>query len=388
MAAFERLAQQDPGFSLPVLEDFLQLVHRRATEAAVQQDWSTMAPFVSPETHRGLERLHDDVTSLSDVVLAAIRTESLRLDARSTTLVVRFVGSRKERTKPGAERRSYLEEVWTFRRAAGAHSLRPDAIRRMGCPSCGSALDTDKMGQCRSCGEANTGGRFHWQAVEVRFDVPRRSIAAPELLVGPGGEEPGYRLATQIDPRLGAETRAFSGRHPDFSTEAFEAFARSVFEELQAAWSESRWERLRPHVTDTLFQTLRFSMEGYANAKLQNRLEDVRVERVQIVRIRLDAWYEAVTVRIWASMRDFVVDSSGQVVGGNASEPRAFSEYWTFLRSAGGKASVSDAHHCPSCGAELDKVNAAGVCGYCDSRITTGEFNWVLSRIDQPSVYE
>jgi hypothetical protein len=29
----------------------------------------------------------------------------------------------------------------------------------------------------------------------------------------------------------------------------------------------------------------------------------------------------------------------------------------------------------------------AGVCGYCDAKITTGAFDWVLSRIEQDESY-
>ena len=41
----------------------------------------------------------------------------------------------------------------------------------------------------------------------------------------------------------------------------------------------------------------------------------------------------------------------------------------------------------PCCGAPLDNVSQTGVCGYCDTKITTGDFDWVLSRIDQCEVY-
>ena len=37
---------------------------------------------------------------------------------------------------------------------------------------------------------------------------------------------------------------------------------------------------------------------------------------------------------------------------------------------------------CPNCGAEL-KINMGGECEYCRAKITTGDFDWVLSRLDQ-----
>ena len=35
----------------------------------------------------------------------------------------------------------------------------------------------------------------------------------------------------------------------------------------------------------------------------------------------------------------------------------------------------------------LDKVNMSGICEYCDAYITTGHFDWVLSRIEQAEAY-
>ena len=42
--------------------------------------------------------------------------------------------------------------------------------------------------------------------------------------------------------------------------------------------------------------------------------------------------------------------------------------------------------NCPNCGAPL-KVNNAGVCEFCGGKITSGEFDWVLSRIEQDESY-
>ena len=58
-----------------------------------------------------------------------------------------------------------------------------------------------------------------------------------------------------------------------------------------------------------------------------------------------------------------------------------------FLRSAGAKSKAADLDHCPSCGAALDRVSESGVCGYCEAKVTGGEFDWVLSTIDQDDSY-
>ena len=103
----------------------------------------------------------------------------------------------------------------------------------------------------------------------------------------------------------------------------------------------------------------------------------------------MDAFYESLTVRVFASLRDYTVDEkSGQVISGDPKRPRAFSEYWTFIRRVGHKPSRANGQQCPACGAPLDRINQAGVCEYCQSVITKGDFDWVLSNIEQDEVYQ
>jgi hypothetical protein len=85
-------------------------------------------------------------------------------------------------------------------------------------------------------------------------------------------------------------------------------------------------------------------------------------------------------------MIDYTADEQDKVVCGSKNAPRRFSEYWTFIRRRGVNSSDKDNVHCPNCGAPL-KVNMAGVCEYCRGKITDGEFDWVLSRIEQDESY-
>ena len=119
-----------------------------------------------------------------------------------------------------------------------------------------------------------------------------------------------------------------------------------------------------------------------------NRAADVRVSAVQLARIQMDAYYTAITVRIAASMLDWTENAAGDVVGGSKGQPKRFSEYWTFVRTAGSPhAPRENVDSCPSCGAPLDRVGEGGVCGYCEAKITSGDFDWVLAAIDQDDVY-
>ena len=85
-------------------------------------------------------------------------------------------------------------------------------------------------------------------------------------------------------------------------------------------------------------------------------------------------------------MRDYTVDAQGKVVCGSKNRARRFTEYWTFIRRRGVAESGKGNENCPNCGAAL-KINLAGVCEYCGGKVTSGNFDWVLSRIEQDEAY-
>lgn len=379
---WQKLERLDRGLSRPVLLDFLSLVYRRSWAAVSNGQWGPISPFAGPSVQEALLAVTPAGTDISDVVTASTSIEKVKIGRTWTTLDVLITSSKVIDGQP-----TYMEESWRFRRATAARSLPPEDALRLGCPSCGAAVEADSMGRCTNCDTPITEGQLQWQAVGAAVRV-RRPVAPPEVSFWDGTEEDSVHLASVVAPDLDARIRSFNGRHPDFDTEAWEARVHRVFLSLQESWSANRWELARPHVTDATYNQLRFWIERYRRAGLRNRLDNVRITQMQVVDVRADAWYESITVRFWGAMKDAIVEeSTGKVVGGNAKLDRHFSEYWTFLRAVGSGVDSKPAETCPSCGAPLDRINAAGTCGYCDSVITTGRFDWVLSRIDQAEAY-
>ncbi|MEZ4319539.1 MAG: TIM44-like domain-containing protein [Myxococcota bacterium] len=376
------LVEADPAFSEPVFLDFAGLVHRRALAAASSRSFEPLLPFVDEAVLEELSKRFG-YRGVGDVVVGSTRITGVSAGFEEQRLEVVFetnyaLGEPTEQV--------FVDSRWVFRRDAGAISLEPESTLAMGCPSCGNPVETTALGACTTCGTAITRGQLQWQVVEV---VVRevRPVQPPALHRFGGGDEPSVRLTTVMQDGLGARLRRFKGRHPEFDSETFKDRVKGVYLAVQDAWSANRWNDARPFVTDPLFQQLRFWIDGYVRHGLRNHLEDVTLHRVQIVKVQDDAWYESITVRIWGSMKDSTQNAAGEVVAGNAEIARNFSEYWTFLRASGTGADSKPSTSCPSCGAPLDRIGSTGVCGYCDSKITTGRFDWVLSRIDQCDGY-
>jgi predicted lipid-binding transport protein (Tim44 family) len=372
----------DPNFSQPLFLDLARLVYTRAQEERGRRNWAALRPFVSDTVIAALER-RGNVKEVREVIIGAAGLSRAELRGDAAVLTVAIDANYTEVTD--TERQWLVRESWTFSRVAATPSPGPDRMRTLACPNCGNPSDTRADGTCTRCDAVVVDGRLQWQVTDATL-VDRQPLARIVLAPG-GGVEEGTRNPTITAPDLSAQMRRFTARHADFEWPAFRARVEETFRRIQAAWSVGDAATLRPLETDFLYQQHRYWLERYKRERLRNRVEEVQVGDVVPAKLTMDAYLEAITVRVFASVRDWTEDANGKVVGGSKDYQRVFSEYWTFLRSTGSTSKAVDLDHCPSCGAPLDRVNESGVCGYCEAKVTGGEFDWVLSTIDQDDGY-
>lgn len=384
------LRARDPNFSEPLFLDLARLVYTRAQEERGRRNWAALEPFLAPEVVQGLERRGRGVREVREVVIGAARIQGIAIPGDVARVVVLFESNFTEiRDEEGAKPRTYrllARERWVFARAADTLSPGPDRMRALGCPNCGSPIERLIDGRCASCDAVLDDARLQWRVAQAEV-LSAEPLPPIEVTMGAGVEEGTSHPLVQA-PDLAAQLRAFRARHPELDWDALQKRIVETFLKIQEAWGEGKWEKARPYETDFLFQQHRYWIERYAREGLRNRLDQVRVTDVALAKVSVDAFYESITVRIFARMRDWTEDKGGRVVGGDPNRDRVFSEYWTFLRSAGKPAQPRDQlDACPSCGAPLDRVAESGVCGYCDAKITGGEFDWTLAAIDQDETY-
>jgi hypothetical protein len=161
-----------------------------------------------------------------------------------------------------------------------------------------------------------------------------------------------------------------------------------IFGELNRAYSALDLQPARGLLSDGMFDYLRYWTDAYRAQGLRNVLDGTRIVRTQRVKVQADRYFDAVTFRIWASGLDYTIDvRSNRKISGSDSRPRDYSEYWTLMRAAGARGQSRADANCPNCAAPLS-VTMAGNCSHCSAHITRGEFDWVLSKIEQDEAYE
>jgi hypothetical protein len=385
---FDQLRRFDPNFSDIIFTDFCYALYGKAHDARGHgsQTLDLFSPYLSDEARGALlQRNVPGLQEVKGIIVGAI--EVIQVSGLDTPLVRISVGFETNYTEvvTGArhEMSYYVRERWELERKRDVLSPPPAQATALHCPRCGAPLQKDTVGACAFCQTKIDSGEFQWYVRSIT--LLSREERGP--LLTENVPEVGTDYPTVIQPGFEQVCAEFAAKHPEFSWGEFEGRAALIFNELQSAWSTLNWDRARPHETDNMFQMHQYWIDAYKRQGLRNVLNQYRITAMQPVKIKEDAFYNAITLRIFAEGYDFTIDGNGNVVSGSKTSLRRWSEYWTFIRNRQAKPAPARADlNCPNCGAPL-KVNATGVCEFCNGKITSGDFDWVLSRIEQDESY-
>jgi len=370
--ALDRIRETDPEFSIVLFEDFLYVLYAEMMRARGQQGAMALSAYLSPSVIAS--KMQGAVTG---IVIGAMRVSSLDRTQNAWRVTLDFEANLTE----GAQR-LYVVDRLTVERALGAKSRPPARSRTLDCPNCGAPLHALRGDVCTYCKQQVGMGRFDWTVISfARLESESRGPMLTSNV-----EEQGTNLPTIHDPLTQQELSALTAKDPTFDWNAFQQRVGLTFNELQVGWSNRDLSRVRPYVSDNLFQSQAYWIDLYVQARARNVTEGAHITRIDLANVVRDKWFDAITVRLFATSTDYTIGDDGKLLSGSKSRQRAYSEYWTFIRSAGKTGPTKTTPNCPSCGAPL-QINQAGACGYCNVKVTTGEFDWVLSRIEQDDSY-
>jgi hypothetical protein len=380
----EALRATDPGFSVIVFEDFLYFLYAEMHRARGAGQTEALAAWLGDDAREAL-RNDGRIEAVTGIIIGGISYEDVDVEPDGSARITVVVESNLvERTRPSGEARFYLKEELTLVRAAGARSRTPDKARVLTCPNCGAPLASMRGRQCGHCRTLIETGQKDWGIEDVTEleREPRGPLLTSTV------EEQGTHLPTVLDPRARDVFTLMQRKDPTLTWQRFEARVALVFQEFHAGWVGRDPARVRPFVSDNLFQSQLYWIDLYVQGKCVNRTDGARILRIELATATTDAYYDAVTVRLFATGLDYTVSEDGKLLSGDPHKPRQYSEYWTFMRGAQKRATPPDRtdRQCPNCGAPLT-INMAGSCQYCKVKVTSGEFDWVLSRIEQDEAY-
>jgi hypothetical protein len=370
--ALEAIRQTDPDFSIVLFEDFLYTLYAEMMRARGPQGAMALGAYLSPSVIAAKSQ-----APVTGIVVGAMRVFVVERTQATWRVTLDFEANLSE-----GPNRFYVVDRMTVERALGAKSRPPARSRTLDCPNCGAPLNALRGDVCSYCKQQVGMGRFDWTVIECHrlTSEPRQSLLTSTVA------EEGTDLPTVVDPMATRELDALRGRDPSFDWNAFTQRIALAFNELQVGWSNRDLSRVRPFVSDNLFQSHAYWIDLYVQSRARNVTEGGRITRIDLANVIRDKYFDSITARLFATSTDYTVSDDGKLLSGSKSRQRPYSEYWTLIRSATRTGPTRTTPNCPSCGAPL-KINQAGACGYCNSKVTTGDFDWVLSRIEQDDSY-
>jgi predicted lipid-binding transport protein (Tim44 family) len=233
-----------------------------------------------------------------------------------------------------------------------------------------------------------------WRRMSYRgapSHVPRTGSSGYQPSTGddrPMGVPAGFGVGQQGPPAVdtvAAGIEAIRAHDPQFDDTEFINLAQREFFIVEKAWSDCKPEESRRVMSDTLWDQHRAQIEQYVAKGQRNVLDNLALAGATIVSAGSDARHDHIQLRMHAACADYDVDvATNKIVRGDRSV-REWYEDWLFERSSKAVTRPDGgtmAQHCPNCGAPLD-VDLSGVCSYCKAPVMSGDYDWVLARIDQ-----
>lgn len=383
----DKIKSEDPNFSRIVFIDFVNSLYTKYYHSFGDKKLTdNLKPYISSF---GITNAMSRQEKVHSVVIGSINIIASSINDRKTSITVEIDSNYS--VKSGNKDLSYFAlEKWTFVRNKGVISKEPEAMQKLACPNCGGPNGFNDAGACEFCGTFIQKGEMQW-FVEGLVTVDEGQL---DNSIGGYVEEMGTKASTIHQKNMTAFVDQFKTKHlittwDDYLKSFKETIVKQFFTEIYKSWSENKINKVRPFISERIYESFSFWIDNYESLGRTNKLDDINISNIELAKVELDKFYEAFTVRISASCFDYTVDRSNKVIGGSKSKKRNFSEYWTFVRRTGVefKNDEFNMKNCPSCGAPISESAKSVECEYCGSTINSGEFSWVLAQITQDEVY-
>ncbi|MBU1239054.1 TIM44-like domain-containing protein [Myxococcota bacterium] len=359
-----------------------------------------LKPYLMPGTGKYLEQFAaapaavGSLVEVNGVVIGSLRISSVckadffhspgKSDDSSPAhfITVELDGNFTEKYQNGSIKKFYMQANLEFVRVAGIQSKAPNDIFVLACQSCGGTLNQETIGEaCPYCSQPYHLPFFNWKLNSM--EMAAKPVSRPSCQIQKGQViESGYcqLLKKQYDLENALNALETEG---GFSRDAFIARVEAIFDNLYTLWQKNDMEGMVPFLTDRLASSFQFWITTYQTNNMKNILEEWKIESIEPSTLREDRFYDAITVRVRASVIDYTIEGKSKIVDGSDCYRRFFAEYWTLVRSV----VPPEKGTCPSCGVEILQDQSTR-CSFCGSRLFVPRGEWRLSTIEQAETYK
>jgi predicted lipid-binding transport protein (Tim44 family) len=381
--AIDAIRARDPGFELETFLQRAEMTFFLVKRGIQQNDAAAIRPYLDDATYAefsrgiGLSKTQHQHQLLESLNVRALHLLSAECNEQNQRLQIHFdlvyrakVLSDANQLVSDERQDAQHGERWTFTRSASARTPAGGGVTAARCPACGAELQLNLDGSCAHCRASVTNGVVDWVVAGVQ--------SAPFMGYGAGS------AVGTAAPTVAEGIADLRASDPAFALDGFQVRVKTAFLALQDAWCRQNLDAGRAFLSPGAYFSWRSQLETLAGESRRNVMENISVQGIAPVQIVHGRVFDDLTVRISAAAADFEVDQDGKLVFGDRTV-RPFTEDWTFQRSVGVATLQKPGtleNTCPGCGAPV-ALNQIGECRYCKAAVTSGKFDWVVSRIEQ-----
>jgi hypothetical protein len=172
---------------------------------------------------------------------------------------------------------------------------------------------------------------------------------------------------------------------PEFDENIFGDRVRKTFTNLQKYWSSGEINKIRPFVSDGLYESFSILHERYRHYGMRNDMQGLNIHSCTPIDVETSEHYHTITYKIRATAIDSMRDLESDKFIGGSKLSESFTEYWSFIRKPGtltlNKPGLLEGN-CPNCASPLEMMDKTS-CPYCHAVICSGEYDWLLVEISQ-----
>ncbi|MGH8556306.1 MAG: TIM44-like domain-containing protein, partial [Methylococcales bacterium] len=299
------LKQSDSNFSSILFLDFVHSLYSKFYSYSNKPEFSYLSPFLGKAVPPPFQQT--PALLVNEIVINGIQWQEIDGQGASTESICLVIDANYTAHIHEQRSRYAVTEKWRLYRKKGTLSPEPEKMQSLCCPSCGAPAHFTDAGQCDHCGSSIQNGEMQWY-LGKRAVLKMTSLSASDLVSY--AEEKGTRLPTIKQSDLAQQLAVFQQLHSLSNWDAFwHGFVKDIVEacflSIYAHWSNRDWQAVRHLLSDRLYEANSFWLDLYREQNLFNRLENIKIGQVQLVKMEIDKFYEAITARIFASCFDY-----------------------------------------------------------------------------------
>jgi len=163
----------------------------------------------------------------------------------------------------------------------------------------------------------------------------------------------------------------------DFNIEDFNFKAYQIFYDVQMAWMDFDYDKLKELLTDELYNSYVMQLDALKVKNHKNTMKGFELINSCLFDLQEENGLYIAKVYLNVKFYDYVEnEKTGMILRGTPNRKLNNIYKLTFIRT---KEETNNINECPRCGSTV-QGNATGVCEYCKSKLINKKYDWVLSK--------